>query len=217
MSESGAPEKQKKALETKSVVNERFYAFMVPVFNAALAIFAPLRASGTENIPREGPFIMCANHITGMDPFLLAVRTPGRYVRFMGKAELFEGNRLVAWFIRALGAFPVHRGQRDMAAMRECLNLLKEGHAVGIFPQGTRSPENKRLKMENGVALIALRAKAPVIPAFISGKLHFFRRTTITFGAPVPLEDLWGRFDAESMNEATERIEEAVWGMQGKE
>ena len=213
MCESKEIEKQQKPMETKSVVNRSFYAFARPVLGGLFAVFLPSKVTGREMIPQDGPFLLCANHVSAMDPLMLALKTPKRHLRFIAKAELFQ-IPVVSWVIRALGAFPIHRGQRDMAAMRESLNLLKDGHAVGIFPQGTRSPVEQRLKMENGVALIALRAKVPVIPAFIGGKFRLFRKTRVAFGKPVFLEDLWGKFDADSMNEATKRIEDAVWALE---
>lgn len=200
-------------METKSVLNRRFFDIMRPICNGIFALIMPIKVTGRENLPMEGPFVLCANHVCALDPLMLALKVPKRHVRFLAKAELFE-KKFAAWLLRALGAFPVHRGQRDMAAMRESLNLLKEGHAVGIFPQGTRSRDNQRLKMENGVSLIVLRAKVPVIPAYIGGKFRFFHKNSISFGRPVMLEDLWNKFDADSMNEATARIENAVWEIQ---
>ena len=167
---------------------------------------------GRENVPQAGACIFCPNHVSNFDPVLIAMYAGTRHVRFLAKAELFE-KKFVAKLIRALGAFPIHRGQRDMAAMRECFALLKDGHALGVFPQGTRSSVENPHPFENGAALIALRARVPVIPVYVGGKIGIGHVVDLRFGAPVPLDDLYGKLDAASLDEATRRTERAVWAL----
>ena len=119
----------------------------------------------------------------------------------------------IAAILTALGGFPVDRGHSDLNAVRTALNLLKEGHVLALFPQGTRSKDNSRTPMLAGVSMIALRSGAPVIPAYIGGPYRPFRKTQLSFGRPVSFEGLGRRVDADTLKAATERIEEAVWGL----
>ena len=193
-------------------MNKRFYRFMNAVLGTFYRIFFPARVDGLENIPAEGEFILCCNHVSNRDPFYLAMHCMPRYLHFMAKIELFK-CKPVAWFVRALGAFPVDRGHSDLAAVRTAIKLLSEGHALGLFPQGTRSKDNSRTPMLSGVSMIALRSGAPVIPAYIGGPYRLFRKTQLSFGKPVSFEGLSRRVDSDTLKTATGRIEDAVWGL----
>ncbi len=105
------------------------------------------------------------------------------------------------------------RGHSDLAAVRTSLQLLKEGHGLAIFPQGTRIKDNHPAPMLDGVSMIALRAGVPVIPAYIGGPYRLFRRTQVSFGKPVSFEGLPRRVDSETLSQATRRIEDAVWAL----
>ena len=99
------------------------------------------------------------------------------------------------------------------AWVRTSMALLKDGHGLGIFPQGTRSPDNSPTPMLDGVSMIALRSGAPVIPAYIGGPYRLFHRMQISFGPPVSFEGLSRRVDSDTLDKATRRIEAAVWGL----
>ena len=197
-------------------MSKTFYRFLCAVLRPVYGVLYPARVDGLENIPAEGAFILCCNHIAARDPFYLAIREKRRYFHFMAKAELFE-HKVVGAVLRGLDAFPVDRGHSDLNAVRTSMALLKDGHGLGIFPQGTRSRDNTRTPMLGGVSLIALRAKAPVIPCYIGGPYRVFRRTPVRFGAPVDLSDLGRRIDSDTMKAATQRIEDAVWRLKDAE
>lgn len=193
-------------------MNKRFYDFMRGLLGPIYALLYPARVDGTENIPGEGGFILCCNHISNRDPFYLALRSKKRYLNFMAKIELFKWKPM-AKFITALGGFPVDRGHSDLNAVRTSLKLLADGHGLALFPQGTRSKDNSRTPMLAGVSMIALRSGAPVIPAYIGGPYRLFRKTQVSFGPPVDLKDFGRRVDSETLNAATRRVEDAVWGL----
>ena len=193
-------------------MNKRFYRFMCDFLGAIYALIYPSRVDGLENIPTEGGFVLCSNHVSARDPFYLAIPCKNRYFHFMAKAELFR-HKPLSTFVRALGGFPVDRGHNDLNAVRTSLNLIREGHGLALFPQGTRSRDNSRTPMLSGVSMIALRAGAPVIPVYIGGPYRLFRRTQVSFGKPVDLADFGRRVDSETLNAATRRIEDAVWGL----
>ncbi len=193
-------------------MNKRFYRFMCALLGAWYALFFPTRVDGLENIPAEGGFVLCSNHCSNRDPFMLAVPVKNRFLHFMAKIELFKWKPVAA-FIRALGGFPVDRGHSDLNAVRTALQLVGQGHALAIFPQGTRVRNNSRTPMLEGVSMIALRANAPVIPAYIGGPYRLFRRMQIRFGKPVDLSDFGRRMNSETLAAATRRIEDAVWAL----
>lgn len=181
------------------------------VLRVYLGIVNPVRFVNEENIPAEGAFILCANHISVRDPIIMVLRL-GRRISFMAKKELFK-NRLIAGVLREVGAFPVERGKADMTAMRTSFRILKEGGGLGIFPQGTRSAGNEHIRMHGGTALIAQRSGAPVIPAYVDGPYRPFRHTEIRFGKAVPLEEFGRKTDSETIAQVTDRIEEAIWSL----
>ena len=193
-------------------MSKTFYRFMCAVLRPTYAVLYPARVDGLENIPAEGGFILCSNHVHARDPFYLAVREKHRRFHFMAKVELFR-HRPVAAFLRGPDAFPVDRGHSDLNAVRTALGLLKAGHGLGVFPQGTRSPDNTPTPMLDGVSMIALRAGVPVIPAYIGGPYRLFHRVQVSFGAPVSFEGLGRRVDSATLDQATRRIEAAVWGL----
>ena len=147
---------------------------------------------GVENVPKDGPVILAANHMSNWDPPFLACFLP-RTVSYMAKQELFK-NPIFGAAIRSCYAFPVKRGAADLTAIKTAIQLLKDGHCLALFPEGTRSRTGEVGKAEAGVGLIAARSKAPVIPAAISGtnKIFsgetFFPKLSVRYGRPVCFE-----------------------------
>jgi 1-acyl-sn-glycerol-3-phosphate acyltransferase len=156
-----------------------------------LRLFLRLRVEGAENVPDRGPVILASNHISNLDPPVVGVSIwrPGA---FMAKEELFQ-NPLIAWFITRLNAFPVKRGTADRAALKRSLELLEQGWALAMFPEGTRSETGELKEPEMGVGMIAYRSAAPVVPAYIEGTNRVLpkgggvrlARVSITYGKPV--------------------------------
>ena len=194
-------------------MNTRFYNlgrhFLRPFYN----LFWPSKVTGEENIPDEGGFILCSNHVHMRDPLFLAVRLPKRHFTFLAKAELFK-NPILGFLIgdKGLGAIPINRGHSDLSAIREALKTIANGHGLGIFPQGTRSRDNQHTTpMLTGTALIAIRANVPVLPVYIDAPYRRFHHVDIRVGKPIDLSDLGRRCDSATMEEVTHRIEKAVW------
>lgn len=122
---------------------------------------------GRENIPDQGPLLVVSNHLSLADPPLLNIIF-NRQVRFMTKKQLFR-FRLIGNFIRGLGGFPVYRGRPDMRAFRQAEQILTQGLALIVFPEGTRSRNGQLRQAFPGPALIALRSGAPILPIGITG------------------------------------------------
>jgi len=164
-------------------------------------LFFRFRITGLENIPKEGAFLLCANHISAFDPIVLAVFTK-RQLRFMAKKELFK-RRLFSWFLRSMGAFPIDRkAAADMQAYRTSMELLKNGEGMIIFSQGTRMKDFDNAK--GGVALFALKSGAPIIPTGIWSKYRFMSKIHINVGSAISMDEHEGK------KVKTELIEEVM-------
>lgn len=126
-----------------------------------------LRWVGSEHIPREGPALLVSNHLSNLDPFMLAAGCP-RNLTFLAKKELFR-NALVRFLITRWGAVPIEREQADVEAARIALRLLREGHILVIFPEATRSRTGRLGPFKVGAAHVALKLRVPIVPAAVTG------------------------------------------------
>ena len=138
--------------------------------------FAPLcrllfrpSISGADNIPASGPAIVVSNHISAGDTFLLPAMIKRR-LTFPAKIELFHGRgvrgRVLTWFLKVVGQVPMDRsgGRASATSMDGVLGVLRDGELLGIYPEGTRSPDGRLYKGKTGVARLVLQAGVPVIP-----------------------------------------------------
>jgi 1-acyl-sn-glycerol-3-phosphate acyltransferase len=176
-------------------------------------------AAGTENLPTRSGYVLAAGHVSNLDPWAIGLALwPRRFLRFMGKSELF-------WFplgaiLTACGAFKVHRGQADYAAIATAVDLAREGHVIAMFPEGTRRRKGLRKKYEaqahTGAARIALEAKVALVPAGIKGtnNLRGLGPIRVRYGAPIPLDDLGSLDPAEAARVATDRLMEAIHALE---
>ncbi|MDF9840341.1 MULTISPECIES: lysophospholipid acyltransferase family protein [unclassified Paenibacillus] len=165
------------------------------------AILFPLKIVGRENVPKEGGVLLCANHISLLDPMTIGIKLE-RQVKYMAKAELF-GVPVLGWLIGKLGAFPVKRGGVSKESIKTALNTLRGGHVMGIFPEGTRNSDTGVAK--KGAASFALRSGAAVVPAAIIGSYKPFRRMTVIYGEPIDLSAFDGA-GSDSLEEVTDVI-----------
>ena len=183
--------------------SERFYRTCYKIFAGPIRFIWRVKVIGRENEPTEGPFLVCANHQSNMDPVLVCASFRKNPVGFMAKSELFFWP--LGPLIRALGAYPVNRGSSaDVGAIRTSLDLLEEGRCVGIFPQGRRfaGVDPKTTPVKGGAGMICSRASVPVVPVYLrrkNCKSAFLRKTEIVIGKPIPVEEL--AFDPEASGE----------------
>ncbi len=170
-----------------------------------------LRVRGLENLPADGGFVLAANHNSSFDPWPLGIPLwPTRQLHFMGKSELF--NPVLAPVLRAGGAFPVRRGEKDYEAIETAVRLCREGRIVAMFPEGTRREKGLRKKFEHrprtGSARIALEAGVPLMPAALKGtdRLARLERLHVSYGKPIDVSDLAGLEPKDAAQEATDRL-----------
>lgn len=149
-----------------------FYWLICRVVDIVLVLLCRRVVVGMENVPLSGPLLVISNHLSWADPPLLGSIFP-RPIRFMGKEELFHVP-VVAWVVRGYLAYSVRRGEADREAVRTTLRLLREGEAVGIFPEGTRSRMACLRQAHPGAALVAGRTDVPILPVGISGSEQLF-------------------------------------------
>ncbi len=151
-----------------------------------------LHIEGEEFIPRTGPTILAANHVSFIDPIIIAVAVR-RPVRFMAKKELFRVP-LFGWLLRQFGTFPINRNRINLQAFKQAASLLEAGEVVAMFPEGTRGDGVKLRPAKPGIGLIAARTGAPVVPVLHLGTEKVLprgawfprpHRIVIKFGAPL--------------------------------
>jgi 1-acyl-sn-glycerol-3-phosphate acyltransferase len=181
--------------------------------------------SGAANVPRAGGAILAANHLSILDSFLLPALLP-RHVTFAAKSEYFSGNAVSQWFMRLGGSLPTDRDSAHAAQtmLDAAAALLENGELFGIHPEGTRSPDGRLYRGKIGVAWLALKTGAPVLPVALSGtervlpvgaKVPRPARIGITIGAPMRFE---GRHtDARDRRRVTDEVMAAIQRLSGQE
>ncbi|WP_246083206.1 lysophospholipid acyltransferase family protein [Nonomuraea diastatica] len=181
--------------------------------------------TGAAHVPRSGPAILAANHLSVLDSFLLPALLP-RHVTFTAKNEYFDGNPVSGFFMRLGGSLPIDRESAHSAQVMldEAAALLERGELFGIHPEGTRSPDGRLYRGKVGVAWLALKTGAPVLPVALSGTEKVLppgasvprpARIGIAIGAPL-------RFDgdhtkARDRRRVTDEIMAAVQKLSGQE
>ncbi|MBE9127732.1 MULTISPECIES: lysophospholipid acyltransferase family protein [unclassified Coleofasciculus] len=156
-----------------------YHAFKWSVVSPMLHLYLRGRIYGAENVPMDGPLVVVSNHASDFDPPILS-SCMQRPVAFMAKEELFRVP-VLRQAIELYGAYPVKRGAADRSAIRAALNCLSEGWAVGLFLEGTRTPDARISNPKLGAALIAAKAQAPLLPVSLWGTQAVFQK-----GSPIP-------------------------------
>ena len=159
------------------------YSVLKFIVNIVCKAIFFVNVKGSENIPKSGAAILAVNHTSLWDAPVISCVT-SRKMRTMAKAELFR-NKLFGALLRTCGAFPVNRGTNDITAIKTALRTLKDGGIFTIFPTGTRVKDESSAEAKSGVALIASKSGAPVIPVTIRGGYKLFKKVTIYVGKPM--------------------------------
>ena len=171
--------------------------------NRALSsTFFDLEVEGAANLPSEGAVVIAANHFSHLDPPLLAVNL-NRYIRFLAVDELFGDSRAFALLLEFFGTIPLDRDGYPVRAMREAIDCLNAGGAVGVFPEGRRVERWGEDAPKRGAAWLAWMTGAPLVPVAIVGTEHSlapgqraFRRTAVKIWIEKPI--VWSDYETET-------------------
>jgi len=186
-------------------------------------IFAYLcrwKVTGADNLPGTGPVVVISNHLSLWDPLVVGSAVK-RKVYFMAKEELFR-YPFVGSIIRSWGAFPVKRGHTDRKALKNAMEVLRNGHVLGIFPEGTRSTSGELQDFKSGAVALAVKFNAPILPVgltgtkniFSKGRFHSFQ---VNIGKPIPTEKYAsGRPKPEIIDELNRKVWEEVAKLVGQ-
>lgn len=191
-----------------------YHLFKWSVVSPMLHLYFRGRIHGANNVPMTGKLLVVANHASDFDPPIVSncVRRP---VSYMAKEELFQVP-LLSQGIRLYGAYPVKRGSADRSAIRAALQQLEEGWAVGVFLQGTRTPDGRIPEPKLGAALIAAKAQAPLLPVSLWGthlilpkgsKIPHPVPVTVRIGSPIPPPP---STDRKALEAVTQQCAEAI-------
>jgi 1-acyl-sn-glycerol-3-phosphate acyltransferase len=204
-----------------------YWVFKYILLGPLLAILGRPKIEGLEYVPQSGPAILASNHLAVMDSFYLPL-VVRRRITFLAKSEYFTGTGLKGWFNRwffnAAGQVPIDRTNADaaQAALDTAERVLGEGKLLGMYPEGTRSPDGRLYKGKTGMARLALQTGVPVIPVAMIGtnvvnppgtSMLRFGRVTVRFGKPMD----FSRFEGLAGNRFIERavIDEVIYELMG--
>lgn len=208
-----------------------YNAFKYVLFRPVVVGLMRARIVGGENIPTTGGVILASNHVGEGETFILPALV-GRPVVFPAKKELFRGRtlgtKIVAWFLKSVGMVPLDRsgGRTSLESLRPVLNVLDAGGVVGIFPEGTRSPDGRLYKGKTGVARIALATGVPVVPIGAENTqkvkgwfgLPWISRPLIRVGKPLDFSQYAGRGDDfETVRWVTDEVMAAIMDLTGQQ
>ncbi|MFT4294769.1 MAG: lysophospholipid acyltransferase family protein [Micropruina sp.] len=204
--------------------------FKTVVFRPVIKYLYGARVEGEQNIPAGGGVILASNHLDAGDTLVLPAMIR-RQVTFPAKAELFQGNRgpfskLVAWFLRAVGQVPLDRsgGRASLDGLQPVLDVLADGGCVGIYPEGTRSPDGRLYKGKTGVARMALAAQVPIVPVAMKNSrltkkagLPWIDHPVVVIGKPLDFSRYYARLDdPRTLRWVTDQVMAAIHDLSGQ-
>jgi 1-acyl-sn-glycerol-3-phosphate acyltransferase len=210
-----------------------FYWLVKATLGMALKIVFRPWSQGVKNVPRRGPVILASNHLSFSDHFFGPLPVP-RKVIFLAKAEYFTGRGLKGLiskaFFSGVGQIPIDRGGGEASerALVTGLRVLAEGRVLGIYPEGTRSPDGRLYRGKTGVARLAIESGAPVVPCAMINTFEFQPpgtlwpnpriRPGVRFGEPLDFSSLHGReADGKVLRAVTDEIMQAIAKLSGQE
>jgi 1-acyl-sn-glycerol-3-phosphate acyltransferase len=175
----------------RSSLSRFWYRIVQWFFSTSIAALCGLRATGRQNIPDQGSLMLVSNHMSHLDVLVLGILLK-RPLNYVARSTLFFWPLGV--FIRSLGAFPIQREGIGAQGLKETLKRLRSGGIVTLFPEGTRTRDGELAELKAGIALLAAKAKVPILPAAIAGTFESWPRSRsypvahpirVHFGSPI--------------------------------
>ena len=169
--------------------NKTLYKIAKAIYSKLLKIIYRPTVKGEKNIPEKGAIIFVGNHKHAFDPIMVMANT-NRTIHYMAKESLFKG--IHGKILESIGTIKIHRNKSNPIAIKEAEEILKQGGAVGIFPEGTRNRTNQELlKFRHGAVEIAKKTNTPIIPFAIKGDYKLFKKgLSIEFGKPINISHM---------------------------
>ena len=204
--------------KSNSQTSNLLYGWLRCISRPILDVLGHIEFHGSENVPKQGGVVLVSNHLSYVDPVMIAAATT-RELHFFGAEEFFRIPGF-GWLLEKLNGFPVNRGTPDRQALKEALSRLRAGEALLIFPEGTRSTDRTLGKMHNGASFIIHHTGVPTIPVFLKGAERFMPRgskfihptkLSVTFGSPIDFTALRkANKKQELYQQMTEQIRQAI-------
>jgi 1-acyl-sn-glycerol-3-phosphate acyltransferase len=204
------------------------YRVLKLIIGAVLRRLYRVRVEGLEHVPRDGAAVVAANHISFLDSFFIPLVVPRR-VTYLAKSEYWERWR-TRWFFDVTGQIPVHRkdSEKAQAALEAGLKVLNADGLLGIYPEGTRSPDGRLYRGKTGPVRLALRTGAPVIPVAMVGTLEVLppgtsrprlSRVGVRIGPPIDFAARYGSDDRDhfALRSATDELMYEIMLLSGQE
>ena len=169
-----------------------------------------MRIEGWRNIPRTGGAVLAANHCSYLDPPVMCSCSPRRIVHFMARDTLFS-NAVARWYFPRVVVMPLDRTRGDLGALKKAIATLKDGQVIGLFPEGTRSPDGHMREAKGGIGFLIAKGDVPVVPIYISGTHEAFPKGADKFrpsrifarvGKPITPEEIRAAMPAKGDYEA---------------
>lgn len=184
-----------------------FYAIIRALVYIPTRILFPVKIINKHLLPKEKKVIIMANHLSWIDILLIAVYIP-KYRHFIAKKELGK-NFFTRFLTKALGVILIDREKSDVTAMKSIIKLMKKGHGINLFPEGTRNKVDTSVQsFKSGVVMFSLKGDAPIVPVAIYKKSKSFTKNYILVGEKITLEEYKNKQLSSVMNEATLQIED---------
>lgn len=175
-------------------------------------LFYPTKVIGKKNLPKKQGYVLTCNHYSNLDVVILGVSL-GKKIRYLAKKELFK-NKFMGWYVKKLGGFPVDRENPDISAFKFGVNALKEGHVLGIFPEGTRNKgaDDAELQdLKSGAITFASKTGTKIVPVMIYRRARFLRKNYIVIGEPIDIiAENPKRLTHEETDENAKRLKEIM-------
>lgn len=189
------------------------YGFSRWLIRLLLRLKYGFKVEGGDSVPATGGIIVAANHCSYLDPPVLACALKRR-VRFMARDTLFS-NAFARWYFPRVGVIPLDRTRGDLAALRKAISLLKEGHAIALYPEGTRSPDGKLQEAKGGIGFLIAKGGVPVVPMHISGTYEALpkgqgklakSRISVRIGEPISPDEMSAAMTAKNDYDSVARL-----------
>ena len=198
----------------KNTLKYIFYRIIRSIVVTGSILFCRTKMHGRKNIPKKGPVLVLSNHQSYLDPMLCQMAS-SRNFWYIARDTLYAGP-IFGRILACLHTIPIRRGEADIASMRKIMEKLKQGQAVGLFPEGSRTLDGKIGVIKPGVSLLSRRTDAPVVPAVIDGafecwprhqkKPKFFCKGIVKFAEPISAKDIKEMGDAEFAKRLTAQL-----------